>query len=74
MKNVWRKGRVHRILPLKGGMGRPGPRPDGGEPEQPLVLIVPVSSPPIHPLSQPPDRIWPVKVQVSPRRMSRVFV
>ena len=22
----------------------------------------------------PPDRIWPVKVQVSPRRVSRVFV
>ena len=33
-------------------------------------MKMPISSSPIHPLCQPPDRIWPVKVQVSPRRMS----
>ena len=63
-------GSCHR----SGGMGRTGPRPDGGEPERPLVPSVPVSSPPIHPLSQPLDRIWQVKVQVAPRGASYVFV
>ena len=63
-------GSCHR----SGGMGRTGPRPDGGELERPLVPSMPVSSPPIHPLSQPPDRIWQVKVQVPPRRVSSVFV
>ena len=32
------------------------------------------SSSSIHPLCQPPDPIWPVEVQVPPRRVSRVFV
>ena len=63
-------GSCHR----SGGMGRTGPRPDGGEPERPLVPSVPVSSPPIHPLSQPLDRIWQVKVQVPPRGASYVFI
>ena len=63
-------GSCHR----SGGMGRTGPRPDGGEPEPPIASSVLVSSPPSHPLYQPPDRNWQVKVQVPRRRVSRVFV
>lgn len=32
-------------------------------------MFLPVSSPPLHPSSQPPDGIWKFKVQVSPREL-----
>ena len=56
------------------GLGRPGPGSDGDPAERPLVWSMPIPSSPIHPLCQPPDRIWPVNILVSPRRVSRVFV